>query len=262
MRRIPDKNGKIVIKLGTNLITDGKDIIYTERIDSLVEQIVELRTRGHKVILVTSGAIGCGMQILGMKDRPEDIKELQAIAAVGQPHLMALYEDKFNAHRIKIGQLLLSHDDLKDAERGDNTRNTIDQLLNMDIIPIINENDPVAIYELRYGDNDILSAIVSVLLYVDLYIILTDVEGLCDKNPKTTSDYEIIKYVEKIDDNLEKLIEDSGYSSFGGMESKIKAMKKVTNVGVPAIITSGTIQDVLIKLLDGEELGTFFAAQV
>lgn len=261
MRSIPGNGGKIVIKIGTHLITDGKDTIYTDRIESIVRQIVELRKRGHKIVLVSSGAIGCGMQILGLKERPEDIKELQAIAAVGQIHLMALYEGFFNKQGFKIGQILLSADDLKDAERRDHTRNTLEQLLKMDIVPIINENDPVAIYELRYGDNDILSAIVSVLLYVDLFLILTDVEGLCNKNPKTTEDYEIIKYVEKIDDNIEKLIEDSGYSSFGGMESKIKAMKKVTSVGIPAIITSGTIENVLIRIFEKEDLGTYFTAQ-
>ena len=262
MRTFPSNIKKIVIKISTNMITDGVAKIYLDKIQTFIKEIVELIKDGYQIILVSSGAIGCGLAKLGLKTRPKDYKQLQALASVGQIHLMSLYQEGFNKYGLNVGQILLSADDTKDSTRRANTRNTLEVLLEKGIVPIINENDSVAIEELSYGDNDTLSALVSILLFVDLLILLTDVEGLYDKNPKIHSDCELISQVEKIDDALEKLAEDiDGGITFGGMTSKIRAIKKLTNIGIPAIITSFKNENLLKRLLKGELLGTYFIAQ-
>jgi glutamate 5-kinase len=262
MRVFPSENKKIVIKVSTQMITDGVAKIYYDKIKSFVKQVAELIHNGYWIIIVSSGAIGCGLAKLGLKNRPKEYKKLQALASVGQIHLMSLYQQEFNKYQLNIGQILLSADDTKDSTRKSNVRNTLEVLLDKGIVPIINENDSVAIEELSYGDNDTLSALVSILLYVDLLIILTDVKGLYDKNPKIHDDGKIIKQVDKISDDLEKLVEDiDGDITFGGMRSKIQAVKKATIVGIPAIITSFNNENLLKRLLIGEELGTYFVAQ-
>ena len=262
MRTFPSDNKKIVIKVSTNMITDGVDTIYLDKVQAFVKEVVELIKEGKNIIIVSSGAIGCGLAKLGMKMRPKEYKQLQALASVGQIHLMSIYQEEFNKHGLNIGQILLSADDTKDSTRRANVRNTLDVLLEKGIVPIINENDSVAIEELSYGDNDTLSALVAILLFVDLLIILTDVEGLYDKNPKIHSDCKLIKQVHNIDENLEKIVQDiDGGISFGGMTSKIKAIKKLTNIGIPAIITSFNGDNILKRLLNGEELGTYFIPQ-
>ena len=262
MRTFPSDNKKIVIKVSTNMITDGVDTIYLDKVQAFVKEVAELIKEGKNIIIVSSGAIGCGLAKLGMKRRPKEYKQLQALASVGQIHLMSIYQEEFNKHGLNIGQILLSADDTKDSTRRANVRNTLDVLLEKGIVPIINENDSVAIEELSYGDNDTLSALVAILLFVDLLIILTDVEGLYDKNPKIHSDCKLIKQVHNIDENLEKIVQDvDGGISFGGMTSKIKAIKKLTNIGIPAIITSFNDDNILKRLLNGEEIGTYFIPQ-
>lgn len=262
MRKFPSNNKKIVVKVSTQMITDGVAEIYHDKIQAFVKEIAEIIREGYQIIIVSSGAIGCGLAKLGMRQRPKEYKQLQAIASVGQIHLMGLYQREFNKHDLEIGQILLSADDTKDSTRRANVRNTLDVLLDKGVVPIINENDSVAIEELSYGDNDTLSALVAILLFVDLLVILTDVEGLYDKNPKIHSDSEMLKQVEQIDEDLEKLVEDiDGGITFGGMRCKINAIKKLTNIGIPAIITSFKKEDVIKRLLKGEELGTYFIAQ-
>ncbi|MHA1688535.1 MAG: glutamate 5-kinase [Promethearchaeota archaeon] len=262
MRSFPSEINKIVIKVSTQMITDGVAKIYHDKIHTLVEEIAELINKGISVIIVSSGAIGCGLAKLGLDKRPESQKILQALSAVGQIHLMSLYQEEFNKYGIEVGQILLSADDMKNSVRRSNVRNTLDVLLSKGIVPVINENDSVAIEELSYGDNDKLSALVAVLLYVDLLVILTDVPGLCDKNPKLHPDYHVIETVEVIDDKLLKLVEDiDGGVTFGGMLSKINAIKKLMNIGIPAIITSFENSFVLKRILQGEEIGTYFMPQ-
>ena len=261
MRTFPSDNKKIVIKVSTQMITDGVDKIYCDKIQLFVKEVSELIKKGYQIIIVSSGAIGCGPAKLGLSKRPKDHKKLQALAAVGQIHLMSIYQDEFNKYGLNIGQILLSADDSKDSTRRSNVRNTLEVLLEKNIVPIINENDSVAIEELSYGDNDTLSALVSVLLFVDLLIILTDVRGLYTKNPKIHENGEFISEVSNIDEKLEKMVEDlDGGITFGGMSSKIKAIKKLTNIGIPAIITSFNNKNILTRLLEGEEIGTFFQA--
>ncbi|MFX1444559.1 MAG: glutamate 5-kinase [Promethearchaeota archaeon] len=262
MRTFPSEIKKIVIKVSTQMITDGVAEIFYDKIKNFVKEVSELIKVGYTIIIVSSGAIGCGLAKLGLKSRPKDYKKLQALASVGQIHLMKLYQEEFSKYGLHIGQILLSADDTKDSARKSNVRNTLEVLLEKGIVPIINENDSVAIEELSYGDNDTLSALVSILLYVDLLIILTDVEGLFDKNPKIHEESKIIRQVDIIKENLEKLAEDiDGKITFGGMKSKIQAVKKTTIVGIPAIITSFNNDNLLKRLLKGEELGTYFLAQ-
>jgi glutamate 5-kinase len=262
MRKFPSELKKIVIKVSTQMITDGVAEIYQDKLQSFVKQVSDLIKKGYTIIIVSSGAIGCGLAKLGLQTRPKDYKKLQALASVGQIHLMSLYQKEFNKNGLNVGQILLSSDDTKDSTRRANVRNTLEVLLEKGIVPIINENDSVAIEELRYGDNDKLSGLVAVLLFVDLLIILTDVEGLCDKNPNIHSEYKILKTVEKIDDDLEKLVEDiDGGITFGGMKSKITTIKKLTNIGIPAIITSFNNKELLKRVIDGQEIGTYFLAQ-
>jgi glutamate 5-kinase len=161
-----------------------------------------------------------------------------------------------------VGQILLSADDTKNSIRRTNVRNTLEVLLQKGIVPIINENDTVAIEELKYGDNDTLSALVSILLYVDLLIILTDVEGLCDRNPKLYPNHSIISQVDVIDSTIERLVEDIDEGiTFGGMKSKINAVKKLSTIGIPVIITSFNSSDVLNKIVKGHDIGTYFLIQ-
>ena len=262
MRKFPSEIKKIVIKVSTQMITDGVAEIYYSRIKDFVKEIADLVNEGYSIIIVSSGAIGCGLAKLGLKKRPSDYKKLQAIASVGQITLMSLYQEEFNIQGLEIGQIHLSADDTKDSTRRANIRNTLEVLIDKGIVPIINENDTVAIEELRYGDNDKLSGLVSLLLFVDLLIILTDVDGLCDKNPNLHSDYCVISQVDVIDDKLEELVEDiDGGITFGGMKSKIETIKKLTNVGVSAIITSFNKDKILRKILKGDEVGTYFVAQ-
>jgi len=262
MRSFPSENKNIVVKVSTQMITDGVAEIYHDKITAFVKEVADLIKKGYSIIIVSSGAIGCGLAKLGMKERPKEYKKLQALASVGQIHLMSIYQEEFNKHNLNIGQILLSGDDTKDSKRRANVRNTLEVLLEQGIVPIINENDSVAIEELSYGDNDTLSALVGILLFVDLLIILTDVKGLYNKNPKIHPNSEMIKQVEKIDEELEKLVEDiDGGITFGGMRCKIKAIKKLTNIGIPAIITSFNKENILERILKGEEIGTYFLAQ-
>jgi len=243
------------------MITDGVAEIYCEKIEEFVKEVAELIEDGYEVIIVSSGAIGCGLAKLGLKKRPTEYKKLQALASVGQIHLMKIYQQEFSKYGLNIGQVLLSADDMKDSTRRANTRNTLEVLLEKDIVPIINENDSVAIEELSYGDNDKLSGLVSILLFVDLLIMLTDVQGLCNKNPHLHEDAKIIKTVEKIDQEIEQIVEDiDGGITFGGMKSKINAIKKLINIGIPTIITS--YDGISLKeILAGKEIGTYFMPQ-
>ncbi|MBN1801942.1 MAG: glutamate 5-kinase [Candidatus Lokiarchaeota archaeon] len=262
MRSVLSNVKTIVIKVSTQLITDGKARIYEDKISKLVKEVSEIVLEGRSVVIVSSGAIGCGLARLGLINRPKDFKMLQALASVGQIALMSTYQNEFNKYGLNIGQILLTADDTKDAKRRSNVRNTLEVLLEKNIVPIINENDSVAIEELRHGDNDTLSALVATLLYVDLLIILTDVNGLYDKNPKKHLGAKLITNVNSITEDIEKVVDDiDGGITFGGMKSKINAIKKLTNIGIPAIITSFDEESIIKKILTGEEKGTFFNAQ-
>lgn len=258
-----NKMDSIVIKVGTNLLTDGKDVIYHEIIEKIVNQIATLKKQGKKIILVSSGAIGCGMKIRKLKERPKEMEYLQALAAVGQPYLMGLYEKAFKEHHnIDIAQILMTKEDTKDSTRRTHLRNTLMTLLEQGIIPIINENDTVAVEEIAFGDNDTLAALVGLLMYSDIVIFLSTIDGLCTCNPDQTDDFELIPLVDLITPEIENLAQDcESQLSAGGMTSKIKAAKKLTSVSIPVIIADGSRADIIIDILEGKELGTLFLPQ-
>jgi glutamate 5-kinase len=261
MRRELLKNvTRIVLKLGTGVLTDSRKQPDLAQMEQLVVQIAEQRKAGREIVLVTSGAVGAGMGVLGYERRPGGVAELQACAAVGQSRLMATYEKLFNGFGLAVAQLLLTHDDLEHHERHLNARNALVTLLNRKVVPIINENDVVSITELKFGDNDKLSALVASLLPADLLIILTTVDGVIENfgkaNPKT------ISTVEEIDARVEKMAGGTeSATAVGGMASKIQAAKIVVRSGIPLVIASGKKKNVLARVVSGEEEGTLFVPQ-
>ena len=251
---------RIVVKLGTGVLTNSRKQPDQAQLEQLAAQVAALRKAGREIVLVTSGAVGAGMGALGYEKRPTDLAELQACAAVGQSQLMTIYEKLFAAHDLRVAQVLLTHEDLEHHERHLNARNTLVTLLDRGVIPIINENDAVSFTEIKFGDNDKLSALVASLLPADLLVILTTVDGVIENfgraNPKT------ISVIEQIDSTIEKLAGGTDNKlAVGGMKSKIEAAKIVVRSGIPLVIASGKKKNVLARVLAGEDEGTLFVAQ-
>jgi glutamate 5-kinase len=251
---------RIVVKLGTGVLTDSRKQPDLAQMEQLVAQMAEQRQAGREIVLVSSGAVGAGMGALGFQKRPGELAELQACAAVGQSRLMAIYDRFFGAHGLSVAQILLTHDDLQHHERHLNARNTLVTLLEHGIVPIINENDVVSFTELKFGDNDKLSALVASLLPADLLLILTTVDGVLENfgkaNPRT------ISVIERVDPALEQRAggTDSA-TAVGGMTSKIQAAKIAMRSGIPLVIASGRKKRVLARIVAGEEEGTLFVPQ-
>jgi glutamate 5-kinase len=248
---------RIVVKLGTGVLTDSRKQPDLPQIEQLVAQLAEQRKAGKEIVVVSSGAVGAGMGVLGYERRPAELAELQACAAVGQSRLMSLYEKLFNAFGLSVAQVLLTHDDLEHHERHLNARNTLVTLLRHGVIPIINENDAVSFTELKFGDNDRLSALVASLLPADLLILLTTVDGVIENfgkaNPKT------VPTIADIDAGVERMA--GGTESdlaVGGMASKIQAAKIVVRSGIPLVIASGRKKQALARVLEGQDEGTLF----
>ena len=261
MHRDPLKTAvRLVVKLGTGVLTDRRKQPDPAQLEQIVAQVAALRKSGKEVVLVTSGAVGAGMGALGLEKRPAELAELQACAAVGQPRLMATYVDLFARHGLLVAEVLLTHDDLEHHERHLNARNTLVTLLGRGVVPIINENDAVSFTEIKFGDNDKLSALVASLLPADLLVILTTVDGVLENfgraNPKT------ISVIEKIDSALEKIARGTDSdTAVGGMKSKIEAAKITVRSGIPLVIASGRKKNVLARILGGEDEGTLFVAE-
>ena len=255
---------RIVIKLGTNLLTGGSDRLNLETMASLVGQIARLHKDGVGVVVVSSGAIAAGRQRLGITGEKEN-KEIpfkQVLAAVGQSRLMYAYDQLFGWHEIIIAQTLLTRADLSDRLRYLNAQNTLRTLLELRAIPIVNENDVVAVEEIqetKFGDNDNLSALVANLIDADLLMLLTDTAGLYTADPNREPDAKLIERVDKIDGSIEKLAGASvSGRGTGGMATKIEAAKLATASGVAVVIASGRVPDVIVKLAKGESIGTYF----
>lgn len=251
---------RVVLKLGTGVLTDDRKQPDLAQMAQLVAQIAAHCQAGKEIVLVTSGAVGAGMGVLGYEKRPSDLAELQACAAVGQSRLMATYEKLFAQSHLQVAQVLLTHDDLEHHERHLNARNTLVSLLGHRVVPIINENDAVSFTELKFGDNDKLSALVACLLPADLLIIFTTVDGVIENFGKENA--KILATIEQVDQTIERLA--SGTTSataVGGMTSKIQAAKIVIRAGIPLVIASGKKPDVLARILGGEEEGTIFIPQ-
>ena len=251
---------RVVVKLGTGVLTDSRKQPDLAQLEQLVAQIAAQRKAGKEVVIVTSGAVGAGMGALGYEKRPVELAEQQACAALGQSRLMAIYEKLFAKHDLHVAQVLLTHDDLEHHDRHLNARNTLVTLLRLGVVPIINENDAISFTEIKFGDNDKLSALVASLLPADLLIILTTVDGVIENfgkaNPRT------ISVIETIDGAIEKMAggTDSA-TAVGGMKSKIEAAKIVVRSGIPLVIASGKKKNMLARVLDGEEEGTLFVPQ-
>jgi len=251
------KTKRIVIKVGSSILASVERGLHQDVFSRLVREISDLKREGYEVVIVSSGAIAAGMEKLGYKTRPQSITQKQATAAVGQTRLMNTYENLFSRHQQMVAQILLTHDDLSNRRRFLNARNTVLTLLGLGIVPIINENDTVAVDEIKFGDNDNLSALVTNLIEADLLIILTDIEGLCDSDPRHNPNARCIPVVEDIDMDMEGMIGDTdGEWRVGGMVSKIQAARKAARSGAPTVIACGTKEGILQQILKGKGVGT------
>ena len=250
---------KIVVKVGTSTLTHKNGKLNLEQIEKLVRQLSDLRNQGKDVVLVSSGAIGAGMGKLNLEERPKTIPEKQAVAAVGQGILLHIYEKMFSEYGQATAQLLLTKADLEHRQRFLNARNTLLTLLRLGVIPIVNENDTVAFEEIKFGDNDTLAALVGTLIDADLVILLTDIDGFYDGDPRKNKDAKRISVVETMDEQVESLAGSVG-SKFGsgGMATKISAAGIAVNAGIPLMIAHGAETHIIRRLTSGEDVGTLF----
>jgi len=248
---------RIVIKVGSSLVTDGGRGLDKQAIANWAGQIARLRALGHETVLVSSGAIAEGIQRLGWTRRPNSIHELQAAAAVGQMGLVHGYEDAFRVHGLATAQVLLTHADLADRERYLNARSTLKTLLALGVVPVINENDTVVTDEIRFGDNDTLGALVTNLIEADWLVILTDIDGLYDSDPRRNPQATLLAEVSATDARIEAMAGGAGSSvGKGGMLTKVLAARRAARSGAVTLIASGLERDVLLRLAAGESVGT------
>ncbi len=250
---------KIVVKIGTHVLTNEDGILDKNQILKLSKQIVELCSMGYSVIVVSSGAIGAGISALGHSKRPNVLPELQAAAAIGQGELIEIYNECFKMQGYHAAQLLLTRQDFEDRQRYLNTCNTLHSLLNFRVIPIINENDTISIEEITFGDNDILSALVTNLLHAELLILLSSVDGLYIKPPTSGKKSSVLSVVDEVSDDIKKLaFKLKSKKGIGGMESKLEAASIVTGSGEAVIIANGKQSDILLKIMNFDNVGTLF----
>jgi len=255
---------RVVIKIGSSILS-GPDGIDRDRIASLVGEIAALRQHPYQVVLVSSGAVAAGMTRLGLRERPKTVPAKQAAAAVGQIRLMALYDECFSARGQPVAQVLLTHDDLANRRRYINARHTFEELLQADVLPIVNENDTVAVEEVQFnfGDNDNLSAIVATLVSADLLVILSDVAGLYSADPRADPTAALVPLVEEIAPDVQAYAgKASGPLGKGGMASKLLAARKVNEAGIACLIADGRHSGVLPQVFDAQRsVGTLFLAK-
>lgn len=256
-RKFPRKIKRIVIKVGSSVIATYKMKPKRAHLRSLVKEISEIQKSGIEVVLVSSGAIVLGLGEMGQRYRPSDLFSLQASAAVGQNVLMRTYSDFFKKNKIKCAQVLLTWDDFDNRARFNNARNTIRSILDSGIVPIVNENDTISTDEIKFGDNDKLSALVASLIGSDLLLILSDVEGVYNVK---SAEKEVIQEIKEITKEIEEIASDTKkkHISKGGMIAKLEAVKIVTHANIPCVIAHGETPNVLSRILKGERLGTFF----
>ncbi len=251
----------LIVKVGSSLVTNNGEGLDRAAIAAWAAQISQLIAQGKQVVLVSSGAVAEGMQRLGWKKRPVEVNELQAAAAVGQMGLVQMYESCFAKHGLHTAQILLTHEDLSDRKRYLNARSTLKTLLNLKVIPIINENDTVVTEEIRFGDNDTLGALVANLIEADTLVILTDQQGLYSADPRKDSNAQFISFETAGNPALEKMAGGAGSNvGTGGMLTKILAAKRAASSGAHTIIASGREPNVLVRLSAGEAIGTHLQA--
>lgn len=253
---------RIVVKVGTSTLTYDTGKTNIRRMHKLVSVLSDIVNSGIEVALVTSGAIGVGVGKLGLKERPSDISGRQAAATVGQCELMFMYDKLFGEYGHTVGQLLITKSDVDSEERRKNLVNTFEKLFDYGAVPIVNENDSVAVDEIVYGDNDSLSAIVAKLVNADALIILTDIDGLYDDNPNENEDANLISQVDEITDELIAVAGGHGSRfSTGGMVTKLHAAQIAMDAGIDTIVMNGAAPESIYKALDGKQIGTFFTGK-
>lgn len=256
---------RVVVKVGTSTLTYENGKLNIRAIEALCKVLTDLQNAGREIVLVSSGAIGVGMGKLGLKQRPKETREKQAVAAVGQCELMFIYDKLFGEYNRTVAQVLLTKDVMDNPHSKHNVQNTIETLLGMDILPVVNENDTVAIDELvgnNFGDNDTLSAIVATLVNADLLVLLTDIDGLYEADPRQHPDAKKIPVVHKVDDQLMALAGGSGSNrGTGGMVTKLHAAVITMEAGIPTAILHGGQPERLYDLLEGHCVGTLFAPE-
>jgi len=261
-KRILRRARRVVIKIGSQILSSPQGI-EEARIRGLVRDLAALHDQGKELVVVSSGAVAAGMTRLGVKERPKTVQQKQALAAVGQIKLMALYERYFSRFGKSVAQVLLTHEDLADRHRYLNAKHTLQTLLELSIIPVVNENDTVAVEEIKFGDNDHLSALVATLLEADLLVVLSDVDGIFDRDPRLHEGAQLIPLIADIKKSKKGL--GGGSQSLygtGGISSKISAAEKASAAGIPTLIANGLHGGILPKLFDAkEEIGTLVLAE-
>ena len=250
---------RIVIKIGTSTLTHGTGHLNIRRVEGLCKVISDIKNSGHEVILVSSGAIGMGVGKLGLRSRPTDIPTKQAAAAVGQCELMYTYDKLFGEYHHAVAQLLITGDDVENEKRHSNFSNTLNRLLELGALPILNENDTVSTDEIVIGDNDTLAAIVAQSVKADLLVLLSDIDGLYTADPHSDPTAKLIPQITAIDDQILALAGGSGTNlGTGGMVTKLQAAKICLSCGCSMVITNGNRPENLYDILDGNQIGTMF----
>ena len=262
LRKTLKNKKRIVVKVGTSSLTHPEtgnmDLIKMEK---LVRELADLNNQGREVILVSSGAIAVGRKAIGMKERPAELSVKQACASIGQARLMMIYQKLFMEYNQIASQILMTKNTLVNETNRENARNTFEMLLSMGAIPIVNENDTVSTYDIRFGDNDTLSSIVSPMVQAELQILLSDIDELFNDDPNRNPDAKFIEYVDRIDERFQKMAKGSASDvGTGGMSTKLGAARLATSAGADMIIANGADMGIIHRIMDGERIGTMFRA--
>ena len=252
----------LVVKVGTSTLTHETGLINLHRIERLARVLSDIKNRGINVVLVSSGAISVGMGKLGMKTRPTETRTKQAAASVGQVELMNIYSKMFSDYGVSVSQVLLTKSVVSDHELKHNAENTLETLLSMGVVPIVNENDTISTDQIGVGDNDTLSAYVAQLVKADLLVILSDIEGLYDADPRNNMNAHLIGRVEEVTEEIRQLAGGSGSErGTGGMHTKLDAVEIAAKVGTNTVIANGEYPSILYDIVEGKPRGTFFGKQ-
>ncbi len=262
MRSEMQSAGVIVVKVGTSTLTYENGKLNLKRLEQIARILTDVKNSGKKVVLVTSGAIGVGMSKMGLQEKPKEVKVVQAVSAVGQCELMSIYDRLFSEYNTTVGQILMTKDVVTNPERNEHAVNTFSALLEHNVLPIVNENDSVSVDEIKFGDNDTLSAIVAKLIGADALIILSDIDGLYDKDPRTNENARIIPQVNEITEEIKNMACGAGSKrGTGGMITKLTAAEIATAEGISVVIANGNDPHIIYRILEGNEIGTIFTGK-
>ncbi len=251
---------RVVVKAGTKVLVQSSGRPDKRRLGLLVDELATLQNQGGELAFVSSGAVGAGLEVLGMASRPKAMPDLQMAAAVGQIRLMSIYDELFGKNKCRIGQVLLTHDALRHRERHLNARNTLLNLISRRIVPIINENDAISTEEIKFGDNDVLAALVAILIDADALVLLSSTDGL--REPAGNGNTKRVSYIEEVDDHVLDLVDDKqDRLSSGGMASKLESAQIAAHNGIPVVIANGRKTGVLTRIFEGKDEGTLLFPQ-